>query len=118
LRNKIGWDKALGNGIEIAPKGLRGLEDGYGTYSELALTWETWLRDVKGFPEHQLIDHDLNIPLRKEFFNEHIEQHPDWFSDSGVKKVKMNQESNEYVYVCQGCQKLLNGTSLYTCKHK
>ncbi|MCM3572503.1 hypothetical protein M3172_04830 [Mesobacillus subterraneus] len=60
MKNRISWDKALGIGIEIAPKGERGLHDGHGTYSELALMWETWLKDVKGFPERTVLSR-LNL---------------------------------------------------------
>ena len=115
MKNNIGWDKALGIGIEIAPNGQRGTLDGHGYYSELALLWETWLRDVKGFPEKELINYNLNTQLRIEFFNENIENHPEWFSDSGVSITELN---GEQVYVCKGCQEELNGTSLYTHKHK
>lgn len=114
MKNKISWDNALGIGLEIAPKGQRGLSDGYGTYSELALKWETWLRDVKGYPENQLVPHELNNSLRKEFFLENVEKYPEWFTDSGVKKVDVQ---GKMVYVCQGCQKLIDGTYLYICKH-
>lgn len=89
MRNKISWDRALGIGIEIASKGQRGPLDGHGNYSELALKWETWLRDVKGYPEKQLLGHKVdNNQLRKEFFLENIEKNPEWFSNAGLKKLK------------------------------
>ncbi|WMX58064.1 hypothetical protein [Peribacillus sp. R9-11] len=114
MKNRISWDKALGIGIEIAPKGQRGLLDGHGTYSELALYWETWLRDTKGYPEKQLIDHSVNNNLRKEFFFENIENHPEWFTNGGMKRIETNQG---ITYVCKGCQRVIDGICLYTCNH-
>ncbi|MDN4607360.1 hypothetical protein [Sporosarcina highlanderae] len=113
MKNKISWDKALGIGVEIAPVGRRGKNDGHAYYSDLALKWETWLRDVKGYPENQLVPHELNNQLRSEFFIEHIESHPEWFTEADVKFIDVQ---GKMTYVCSGCHRALNGNYLYTCK--
>jgi hypothetical protein len=119
MKNRISWDNALGLAFDVPPKGQRSVElNGY--YTELALKFETWLRDIKGYTTQ--VEYEEEKRLRREFFFNHIEKHPEWFTDSGYNKVPTYQISNyeeteEFSYSCSGCQRVLDGI-LYTHKHK
>lgn len=115
LKNKISWDRCLGIGVEKTPKGQRTPEWGNGVYTELALKYENWLRDEKGFPENEMIEYDLNSELRKEFFLNHVNTNPEWFSTSELQTYT-DFDGNKR-YSCTKCRELIDGTILHTHKH-